>query len=54
MVDPDNALFWVSWQDDAALEDEFVNGADAAITWGRERASRLGGEHAGALRARSR
>jgi hypothetical protein len=38
MVDPAVADFWVSWQDDAALADEVITGADQAIAWGRERA----------------
>jgi hypothetical protein len=46
MVDPHDSLFWVSWQDwdDATrrgqlLESTDVRGADAAIAWGRERAT---------------
>jgi hypothetical protein len=41
MVDPATAVFWVSWQDDALLENADVVGADAAIAWGRERADRI-------------
>jgi hypothetical protein len=38
MVDPATARFWVSWQEDErAIEDADVEGADAAIAWGRER-----------------
>jgi hypothetical protein len=40
MVDPETALFWCSWQDDdEALEDVDLDGAEAAIAWGRERSS---------------
>ena len=45
MVDPVSSRFWVSWQiqDDVkeeggVLEDAEIVGADAAITWGCERA----------------
>ena len=41
MVDPATAVFWVSWQDDAPLADDNVVGAEAAISWGRERADRV-------------
>jgi hypothetical protein len=42
MVDPETSLFWVSWENDAEDDvgewrDDIV-GAEAAITWGRERA----------------
>jgi hypothetical protein len=38
MIDPEATDFWVSWQDDdRALEDDAVRGADAAIEWGRKR-----------------
>jgi len=40
MVDPAVTDFWVSWQDDRALEDEVIRGADAAIRWGQERSGR--------------
>lgn len=39
MIDPELGDFWVSWQDDRALENETVRGAEAAIAWGRERSS---------------
>ena len=41
MLDPTVTDFWVSWQDERALEDEVVSGADAAIRWGRERSGRV-------------
>jgi hypothetical protein len=40
MIDPTKARFWVSWQDDdepSFLGDDEVDGAEAAIVWGRER-----------------
>jgi len=37
MIEPYGAAFWVSWQNDHALEDAVVTGADAAVRWGRER-----------------
>jgi hypothetical protein len=42
MVDPAGSRFWASWQDegeDDALEHVEIEGAEAAIAWGRERAS---------------
>ena len=40
MADPATSTFWASWQhhDDGLLGDADVVGAEAAITWGRERA----------------
>jgi hypothetical protein len=38
MVDPRTAAFFVSWQDDALLEDDLRVSAESAIAWGRERA----------------
>jgi hypothetical protein len=41
MANPATSRFWVSWQDDAhrdgSLEDDVVEGAEAAIEWGRVR-----------------
>ena len=40
MIDPETARFWASWQDedaDGPLDDADLVGAEAAITWGRER-----------------
>ena len=50
MIDPECGLFWASWQDpDRTLEDIEIVGANAAIEWGRARAStviiRLGHRH---------
>jgi hypothetical protein len=39
MTDPATSAFWTSWQDDGVLDDVELCGADAAIAWGRERAS---------------
>jgi hypothetical protein len=41
MVNPVTSSFWVSWQDDDLLADDDVIGAEAAISWGRERADRV-------------
>ena len=41
MVDPGTSLFWVSWQDDEVLAHDDLTGAEAAITWGRERSDRV-------------
>ena len=40
MADPATSTFWASWQhhDDGLIDDADVVGAEAAITWGRERA----------------
>jgi hypothetical protein len=40
LVDPTATLFWASWQHDeeGALGDAEIRGAEAAIAWGRERA----------------
>jgi hypothetical protein len=39
MVDPETSTFWASWQnDERALEDVDIVGAENAIAWGRERA----------------
>ena len=45
MVDPEESRFWMSWQDwdkireaGELIESTDVDGADAAIAWGRERA----------------
>ena len=40
MIDPENARFWASWQDedaDGLVEDAELDGAEAAIAWGRAR-----------------
>ena len=40
MIDPERARLWVSWQDEdaeGAVENVDLDGADAAIAWGRER-----------------
>jgi len=40
MINPATARFWASWQDEAesrALEDVELDGAEAAIEWGRAR-----------------
>lgn len=40
VIDPERARFWASWQDDEAdepLDDVDLDGAEAAIAWGRER-----------------
>ena len=39
MIDPATGRFWASWQDEAegTIEDIEVDGAEAAIEWGRER-----------------
>lgn len=40
MIDPETGRFWASWQDDDAegvVEDIELDGAEAAIAWGRER-----------------
>ena len=39
MVEPENADYWVSWQDAADPEDDVVHGAAAAVAWGRKRSS---------------
>lgn len=42
MIDPASAKFWASWQDedaDGPLDDVDLDGAGAAIAWGRERSS---------------
>jgi hypothetical protein len=41
LVDPEGTLFWASWQHDVEglLDNVDIRGADAAIAWGRERAS---------------
>lgn len=41
MLDPADGAFWASWQDDVPLEDTEFVGAEAAITWGLERAERV-------------
>lgn len=40
MIDPAKGQFWCSWQDDglaSALEDVDIDGAEAAVEWGRKR-----------------
>lgn len=40
MINPETGHFWASWQDeevDGVLEDVELDGAEAAIEWGRER-----------------
>lgn len=39
MTDPATSVFWASWQDDGVLDDVELQGAEAAIAWGRERAN---------------
>jgi hypothetical protein len=44
MVDPETCRFWVSWQDDEAdenVEDAEIDGAEAAIAWGRARSDEV-------------
>lgn len=43
MIDPATGRFWASWQDEgepASLADIELDGAEAAIEWGRERSER--------------
>jgi hypothetical protein len=42
MVDPATSSFWVSWQDDdGVVADTDLVGAEAAISWGRQRSERV-------------
>jgi hypothetical protein len=38
MIHPELGRFWASWQDDdGVIEDVEIDGAEAAVAWGRER-----------------